>query len=395
MLGGLSKKSTYLEQYRKEHGDIIVVDSGDLLNEYEEIKESVKSSVKLKADLTAQIYKMIGIDAINVGELDLVLGLDYLKELEKKYELPFVSANLVNESNELVFKPYVIKKIGNKRIGIFGLMGDSTDMASKLKEITGGKLSALDPVESAESMVKELKGKADFIIAMTHQHIGRNWVIARKVEGIDVIVGGHHTQKLKKPYQAKNTFMVQAGEKGQYQGMLEVILHSDGSREANNELVPLGPKIPDDPKIKAMIDNYNEKVTSLYFSPEKKESEAPLKMVYCEDCHSEQVSIWRASDHARAFETLAKKYRQFNPDCLACHTTRFEKPGGFNMTLQQAELRDVQCDSCHGNTDLHLKDIESMPYKKLDMESCMKCHTSERCPDFEKNFQKIWAKIKH
>lgn len=395
MLGGLYKKSSYLEQYRKEHGDIIIVDSGDLLNEYEKIKESVKLSTELKADLTARIYKMIGIDAINVGELELALGLDYLKDLEQKYEIPFVSANLVNESNQPVFRPYVIKEVNNKKIGIFGLMGDTSDMTSKLKEITEGKLSALDMVESAKSVIKELKDKTDFIIAMTHNPLNRNWVIARNVEGIDVLVGGHHKQKLKTPYKANDTFIVQAGEKGQYQGMLEVIFHSDGKREANNDLVPIGPNLPDDKKITAMIADYNAKLVSLFITSEKNETETPLKVTICENCHSEEAKIWRASDHARAYETLTKKSRQFNPDCLACHTTRFEQPGGFNMALQQAELRNVQCDSCHGNSDEHLESPDYIPDQIADMESCIKCHTSDRCPDFKKDFQKEWEKIKH
>ena len=148
MLGGLYKKSTYLEQYRKKQGQMIIVDSGDLLNEHLKIKESIQSSARLKAELIAQIYQHVGIDAINVGELDLVLGLDYLKELEKKYDLPFVSANLVDETNSLIFKPYVIKKINGKKIGIFGLMGDTSDIVSKVKEITGNKISVLDLVQT-------------------------------------------------------------------------------------------------------------------------------------------------------------------------------------------------------------------------------------------------------
>ena len=69
MLGGLYKKSTYLEQYQKEHGDIVIVDSGDFLNEDLKIKESVLPSSKLKADLTAQIYKMTGIDEETIERL--------------------------------------------------------------------------------------------------------------------------------------------------------------------------------------------------------------------------------------------------------------------------------------------------------------------------------------
>jgi 2',3'-cyclic-nucleotide 2'-phosphodiesterase (5'-nucleotidase family) len=395
MLGGLYKKSTYLEQYRKKQGHMIVVDSGDLLNEHIEIKESIQSSARLKADLIARIYQSIGIDAINVGELDLALGLDYLKGLEKTYDIPFVSANLVDETNSPIFKPYIIKEINGRKIGIFGLMGDTSDMVATLKEISGGKILVMDLIQSAESVVKELKGKVDIIIALTHHPMGQNWVVARRVPGIDLIVGGHHKQRLKTPYKAGNTFIVQSGEKGQYQGMLEFTFAPDGARTAENALVPLGPGISDDPRVKAMIDQYNEKVTSLYSLTKQEEVEVSLNARACETCHSEEFNIWQASDHARAFETLVKKSRQFNPDCLACHTTRFEQEGGFTMELQQPELINVQCDSCHGNSARHLKDGKSMPEQKPDRALCVKCHTSDRCPDFEKNYQEEWQKIKH
>jgi 2',3'-cyclic-nucleotide 2'-phosphodiesterase (5'-nucleotidase family) len=395
MLGGLHKKSTYLKQYRKERGNMIVVDSGDLLNEYMEITESIKSSARLKADLIAQIYQGIGIDAINVGELDLALGLDCLKVLEETYDIPFVSANLVDETKSTIFKPYIIKEINGRKIGIFGLMGETSDMVAKLKEVSGGKISVNNLIQSAESVVKELTGKVDIIIALTHHQMGQNWVVARRIPGIDLIVGGHHKQRLKTPYKAGNTFIVQSGEKGQYQGMLEITFAPDGTRTAKNDLVPLGPDIADDPRVKAMIDQYNEKVTSLYSLTKEEEIEASLNARACEACHTEEFGIWQASDHARAFETLVKRSRQFNPDCLACHTTRFEQEGGFTMVLQQPGLTNVQCDSCHGDSARHLKDEEPMPELKPDMALCVKCHTPDRCPDFEENYQEEWEKIKH
>jgi 2',3'-cyclic-nucleotide 2'-phosphodiesterase (5'-nucleotidase family) len=89
-LGGLYKKAALLDQIRKSQTGLVVVDSGDLFNEDEELPESVQQSAKLKADVIAEIYKKIGIDAVNIGELDLVLGIGFLKELEKKHDFPFV-----------------------------------------------------------------------------------------------------------------------------------------------------------------------------------------------------------------------------------------------------------------------------------------------------------------
>jgi 2',3'-cyclic-nucleotide 2'-phosphodiesterase (5'-nucleotidase family) len=374
----------------------VIVDSGDLLNEDEEIPENIQQSARFKAELIAQIYNKIGIDAVNVGELDLVLGIDYLKELEKKEKFPFVSANLVDSENKPIFKRYVIKNINGKNVGIFGVIGDTSEMTAKVSEITKDAASVQDPLQAAESVVKELSGKVDYMIALTHQGTNRDWVIARRVQGIDLVIGAHDKQKTKEPHEAGKTLIVQAGEKGQYLGLLEVAM--DGTKAAQNELVPLGEEIANDPAIKAMISAYNDKLADMYGGPSESKPAAntvALRLTACEPCHADQVKKWQATDHAHAYATLVKKTKQFDPKCLMCHTTRFEQPEGFSMKLQQMELVNIQCETCHGFAKEHLSDMKPIPTPKPTMSLCLKCHTPDRCPTFEKDSAKVFEKIKH
>jgi len=396
MLGGLYKKTTYLNEYRKTQKNLIVVDSGDLLNEHYKIKDSFISSARLKAELILKIYKSVGIDAINVGELELVLGVDYLKDIEKKYDVPFVSANIVDDKNQLLFKPYVIKKIENLNVGIIGVMGNSPDVIKLMNDNVESSLTVLDPVETVQEKIAEIKDKADFIIVLTHDIMNRNWKIARGVEGVDVIVGGHQKLKLKTPYNPKNNFIVESGEKGQYQGMIEIEIASDGTKTATNTLVPFNDKIIDDKDVKKMIDEYNQEVTKMYTigTAEKEDTVAP-RSIRCNECHEEAYGGWTKTDHAKAFQTLVNKNMQFNPDCLSCHTTRFEEAGGFTVTAQEKDLRNIQCESCHGDSAAHMEDPSVVPQGNPGMETCIKCHTEHRCPDFQKNYTQEWEKIKH
>lgn len=368
-----------------------------MLTEDEEIAESVLPASKLKAELLVQIYKAIGIDAVNVGELDLALGVNYLKELEKKTDFPFVSANLVNANNEPIFKRYVISKAGGKTVGIFGIMGDTSDMAAKVSEISKGTVSVTDALQAAESVVKELSGKVDYMVALTHQSANRDWVIARRVQGIDLVVGGHDKQRTNDPQEADKTLIVRAGEKGQYQGMLEVSL--EATKVSTNTLVPLDEAMPNDPKIKDMITVYNDKVADLYGGSTESKAAAPataaLRVSTCETCHANQAKKWRESAHAKAYATLVEKSKQFEPKCLACHTVRFEQPDGFNMKQQQMELVNVQCESCHGNAKEHLSDMKPIPTKKPTIDLCIKCHTADRCPNFVRDAKIVLDKIKH
>jgi hypothetical protein len=374
----------------------VVVDSGDLLNEDEEIPESVQQSAKLKAETIAQIFNHIGIDAVSVGELDLVLGIDFLKELVKKQNFPLVSANLVDDKNAPIFKPYIVKKVNGKNVGIFGIIGDTSEMVQKVRDITKGGANITDPLKAAESIVKELSGKVDYMIALTHQGTNRDWVVARRVPGIDLVVGGHDKQKTKDPFEAEKTLIVQAGEKGQYQGILEVAM--DGTKAAKNALLAYGDEIANDPKVKAMISDYNDKVAAIYSTGDVKPSASAgvaLRLTACEACHADQAAKWKTSDHAKAYDTLVKKSKQFDPKCLMCHTTRFEQPEGFSMKLQQAELVNVQCESCHGFAKEHLSDGKPIPTSKPGIDLCIKCHTPDRCPTFKQDAAKVMQKIKH
>ncbi|HEY3593219.1 MAG TPA: multiheme c-type cytochrome [Polyangiaceae bacterium] len=79
----------------------------------------------------------------------------------------------------------------------------------------------------------------------------------------------------------------------------------------------------------------------------------------CTTCHEAERKVWDRTAHARAYSTLAKQFKEYNLDCVGCHVTGYEKPGGATVTVNEP-LRDVQCESCHGPGQLHA----SAPDKK-------------------------------
>jgi 5'-nucleotidase/UDP-sugar diphosphatase len=166
------------------------------------IPESVMESAKLKADTMAHIFSHIGVDAVTLGEKDLALGVPFLKELEKKWNFPFVSANLTDENGSLIFKKYVLKEVNGKNVAILGLMGDTSEMIDKVEEATGGTVKVTDPLEAASAIIEELSGKVDYTIVLAHQKTNRDWVLARRVKGIDLIIGGQDTLKTEEPAKA-------------------------------------------------------------------------------------------------------------------------------------------------------------------------------------------------
>jgi Cytochrome c554 and c-prime len=373
---------------------VVVVDSGDLLVEQDGIPVSVRPSAELKARLVARIYQYIGCDAVNVGERDLGLGVQVLKELEKTFHLPLISANLTNPDNQPLFKRYIIKQVNGKSIGIFGILGDTAEILSAVKRATGGEVVVQDAITSAESVVKELEGKVDFIIALTHEGVGRDWVMARRVPGIDVIVGGHDKQKIAEPRQVGKVRIVQAGEKGQYLGLLKTPLKADARADAKNTLIPLSPSIQDDARVQSMINEYIKQLADLHGS-DQETSAAPHRAVFCASCHQRQFRAWEVTSHARAYDSLVKRGRQFDPECLRCHTTRFEEPEGFSVNRQSKEHVAVQCESCHGHVEDHGRNVTQAAHRKSGREACITCHSPDRSPAFEKEYGRYLQKVRH
>lgn len=81
----------------------------------------------------------------------------------------------------------------------------------------------------------------------------------------------------------------------------------------------------------------------------------------CSGCHTEAYDFWKKTGHARAYETLSKQHKEFNLDCVKCHVTGYGKPGGSTVTFV-SELKDVQCETCHGPGSRHADDNENPDY---------------------------------
>lgn len=94
----------------------------------------------------------------------------------------------------------------------------------------------------------------------------------------------------------------------------------------------------------------------------------------CSNCHDEAYEFWKKTRHAKAYATLADDHKQFNLDCVGCHVTGYEQPGGSTVTHVDL-FKDVQCETCHGPGSKHIDssepaDILRVPKKKQCASQC-------------------------
>ena len=108
----------------------------------------------------------------------------------------------------------------------------------------------------------------------------------------------------------------------------------------------------------------------------------------CEDCHADAVVFWKKTVHAQAWQTLVDRGQQFDYDCIGCHVTGWERPGGSNLGHNDG-LRDVQCEVCHGPGSIHVArggDERPIAIKRAPAENlcASQCHTKEHSDTFQR-----------
>ncbi|MFT3766329.1 MAG: multiheme c-type cytochrome [Minicystis sp.] len=104
----------------------------------------------------------------------------------------------------------------------------------------------------------------------------------------------------------------------------------------------------------------------------------------CTDCHDDARKVWDKTPHATAYPTLQKDFKEYNLDCVSCHVTGYDKPGGSTVTHNE-KLKNVQCETCHGPGSLHAKDptkkglITTSPQPGV----CVGCHHPPHVEGFD------------
>jgi 2',3'-cyclic-nucleotide 2'-phosphodiesterase (5'-nucleotidase family) len=179
-----------------------------------------------KAHLIIESFNLVGYDAIGIGDDDLNLGKEFLLEISKKVNFPFLSSNLLDEaSGKILFQSSLIKKSNGLRIGIFSLLSPDFFMGPSDPRRMG--LNIRSPIETAQAMVRELKPKTDLIILLSHLGYVKDIELAQTVQGINTIVGGHTGINLIYPVVIKNTIILQTASRGMYGGRLDLFFYNN------------------------------------------------------------------------------------------------------------------------------------------------------------------------
>lgn len=352
------KRATVIKElraaYRAEGKPSLLLDAGDVFSGTLYFNKFLG-----QADLELMNYMKydmmtFGNHEFDLGDTDNNIA---LKNFVTAAKFPFITANVDFSKNKSFNglqkktitagpergKIYqgIIKEYKGQKIGFFGLTTEETkDIASP------GTVAFANYIDSAKAAVKKLEDRGvNKIVALTHigfddnEAIDNDQLLARNVDGIDVIVGGHSHTKLEKPVvvdetvvpgKAEPTIIAQAYQYGDFLGNLDLTFDYKGKlTEYNGSLIDVS-TAKEDVRAAEILKPYADQIAEL------KNEEVGANIVNALPNPRGEISV-RNSETALGnliTDGMLKKAKEYNKDTVIA----MQNGGGIRAAIDAGPL---------------------------------------------------------
>jgi 5'-nucleotidase len=252
--GGLARVATLRKQVMTESPNTLFLLAGDT------IAPSVASNI-FKGQQMIAVWNKIGLDLAVLGNHEFDFGPDILRARIKESRFTWLAANVIDKKTGKPFAdtpPYVIRDVDGVKLGFFGLLTTDTAQFSS----AGPDVTFLDPCETAQKIVAEMKTKgAQVIIAITHLAMREDKQVAR-CASIDAIIGGHEHEMLESLSGRTPIFKWGSDARDLGRIDLNVKLPSGELESIDWAALPVNDQVKDEPESAALIAEFESKVSA-------------------------------------------------------------------------------------------------------------------------------------
>ena len=251
---GAARITSFVKQTRKEHPGVLVLDAGDSIS-------GTPVSTMFKGVPIFQVLNKIGYDAAAIGNHEFDYGYQQFLEFKEIANHPLLSANaFAPDGSLLADAPALIKTINGIKIGIIGLITEHTPQMITPSGNEGISFSPAD--EMLKAMVTALRPQVDLLIVVSHVGHEPEKKLAKNIDGVDLIVGGHSHTKVLPPVKINDTYVVQAGHYGAYVGKIEVTVDTDLDKltSFSGTLIPAADLPAPDKAVDRLVKRWEKKV---------------------------------------------------------------------------------------------------------------------------------------
>lgn len=219
----------------------------------------------------------------SLGNHEFDIGIDGLTPFVENLTCPVLAANLdlrkvPKLANEANLKKSVVFDITGTKIGIVGYLTPTTKYTSQKNDV-----EYIDEITAIRLEVTELQNEgAKIIIALGHSGYLKDLEIAEKVDGLDLVIGGHShsllwsgpvpdAEESQGPYptyvkqsNGRTVPVVQSYAYTKYLGKIHLVFNAEGELvSSDGEPILLDKTIPQDPDIVSILDRYRTNLENI------------------------------------------------------------------------------------------------------------------------------------
>lgn len=437
--GGMTRRASLVRQLEERGWKLAGLDVGGALR-----RARRQDQIKYETILAA--LRDLHYQGVGVGVEELRLGADFLVSQQTAPgadqpadDLSLLSANVVlfDLPDLGTPRPFKVFDINGLKIGVTAVLGASLK-AEVAPEGVNTNITIKNPDDVLPGVVQQLQAeKPQLMVLLSHGSMDEARALAKACPEFQVVLAaGGPGDPAGRPEKIGETWLIQAGHKGRYVGVLGI--YPDAKPQLKFELVSLDAgRFPDDARMRERMRDYQQRLQdeALWKSDELliKHPEG-LKFVgadRCGECHTKAFAVWKDSKHAHAWDSLIEGHdrpedenyisRIYDPECLSCHVVGWEPQemlryeSGFFDEATTPQLKGQQCEHCHGAGSAHVElearfqedaaavDAEKLKTLRAAMRQtleqakkptgCYYCHDPDNSPNFK--FDDYWEQIKH
>ena len=382
--GGIKRRGTMVKQLRAEKPDLFLISSGGLLT-------SDNPQDRLTGEYILKGLAAMGYDALGVQWSDLAFGSDFIEG----GKLPWVASNWLGDE----FPALRVVERAGVRLAFFTWLDPHK---APERQMAGAKTSVSDDPQAINHAMAKTRGDGAVTVLSTTLPL-EEVRESITMEEVDILLVQSLNEKYSKPQRIGNTLVLQPGMRGMRLGRLDIHLNRNNRiADFSFEVIRLPASVPDDRSLEEWYLEYLDRGKEDFMRRSRiRKALVSGTSPYmggeaCKGCHAGAYEMWAKSKHAGAYELLKSVNKDYDPDCIVCHTVGFERPGGFADPIATAHLLNVQCESCHGPSRAHADSKGAKPAGNAGWppeKICEQCHIGSHSPSFE--FERYWPEIEH
>jgi S-sulfosulfanyl-L-cysteine sulfohydrolase len=256
-MGGYAHVATLVKQIRSERaGKTLLLDGGDTL-------QGSATALWSRGSDMLEATNQLGVEVFT-PHWEFSYGIERVREFFGDRETrglftgDFVAHNVADISwgppGDPVFHPYTIKEVGGIKVGIIGQAFPYTAISHPQRFVPNLTFGIQE--DRLQKLVNELRDQVDLVVVLSHNGLYVDLKLARRVQGIDVILGGHTHDAVPKPLLIEKTIVINSGAHGKFLSRLDLDVRSGKVVDYRYKLIPvLSGFLSEDPEMAALIKN--------------------------------------------------------------------------------------------------------------------------------------------